>query len=65
MEGRASKEYKSAEDPGEGPVASLAIVLRMPIAKMPEVFSLVQGVEGVRVVYQRTSAGRLTIVEDR
>jgi hypothetical protein len=56
---------KVAEDQDEGPEATLALVLRMPIARMPEVCARVNDVPGARIVYQRTSAGRLTIIEER
>lgn len=46
------------------PYGSLALVLKMPISKMPEYMRLLREVPGVRVVYLRTSAGRLRIVEE-
>lgn len=62
------KEYNgnkdAVEQPSEGPDASLALVLRMPITRMPELVRMARDIPGTRVVYQRTSAGRLLIVED-
>jgi hypothetical protein len=61
---KEANRNKDAEARSEGPEASLALVLRMPIARMPELVRMAEELPGTRVVYQRTSAGRLTIVEE-
>ena len=58
-------EHKTVEDLSGGPVASFAFVLKMPIVRMPEVFHKIEEVPGARIVYMKTSAGRLTISEER
>jgi hypothetical protein len=60
-------DYRDKEDietPDLGPIASFAIVVRMPLASMPDLVHLVERMPGARVVYQRTSAGRLRIIEE-
>lgn len=58
------RSNKNSETPEMGPMGSLAIVVRAPISLMPGIVSMVEAVHGARVVYQRTSAGRLRIVPD-
>lgn len=64
MNQKEPKRIKDVEEPNEGPNASLALVLNMPISRMPELVRMAQQLPGTRVVYQRTSVGRLTIVEE-
>ena len=57
-------EYKGSEEAGTEPLGNLALVIRIPIAQMPEAVHLVQQLSGARIVYQRASVGRLHIVAE-
>lgn len=47
------------------PRAMLAMVLKADIARMSQIVRLVESVPHTRLIYQRVSANRLTIVEER
>ena len=47
------------------PRGNQALVIQTEIARMPEIVHFIASLPGTRIVYQRVSAGRLTIVEER
>lgn len=47
------------------PRAIIAIVLKADLSRMSEIVHLVEQVPHTRLIYQRVSANRLTIVEER
>lgn len=63
MYGRERWEHKGAEDPNE-PRGTIAVVARMNLKDMPAFVRMVEEIPGARLIYQRTSAGRLLIVDD-
>jgi hypothetical protein len=58
------RAYNSTVDPENEPRGSLALVIKTDISRMPEIVRLVEQVPGARIVYQRTSVGRLRIIEE-
>ena len=59
-----AKEQETFGDEDQ-PWGTIAIVVKMPLAGMPGLIKAVQQVPDAKIVYKRTSAGRLTIVEER
>jgi len=59
---KANDKSCEAED-SVYPIASLAFVVNCRMDKMPIILEKVQDIDGVRIVYKRASAGRLTIVD--
>lgn len=47
------------------PRAIIAIVLKADLSRMSEIVQLVESVPHTRLIYQRVSANRLTIIEER
>jgi hypothetical protein len=54
-----------SQDRDNEPRAMLALVLKADICRMSEIVRLVESVPHTRLIYQRVSGNRLTIVEDR
>lgn len=46
------------------PDGTLALVLRMPIDRMPDVITKINEISGARIIYQTKSVGRLKIVPE-
>lgn len=65
MVGKDTKEHETFGADNEEPWGTIAVVVKMPLAGMPGLIRAVQQVPGAHIVYKRTSAGRLTIVEER
>ncbi|WP_019177694.1 hypothetical protein [Methanomassiliicoccus luminyensis] len=63
MEDNQSQIKYCAENPELGPIGTFAIVIRMPLGSMSELARMAAQFPGARIIYQRTSAGRLTIVD--
>jgi hypothetical protein len=59
------KEQEAFGTADEQPWGTIAVVVKMPLCDMPELIRAVQGVPSAHIVYKRTSAGRLMIVEER
>jgi hypothetical protein len=49
--------------PEDGPIASLAYVIRMPIGDMPKLHEAIKQIATAKILYTRTSLNRLEIVE--
>lgn len=47
------------------PRGNQALVIQTEITRMPEIVHFIASLPRTRIVYQRVSAGRLTIVEER
>lgn len=60
-----SSNNKDTEDRSEGPQVTKALVLKMPIARIPRVARKAEQILGTRVTYHRTSVDHLTNVEGR
>ena len=58
-------EDKTSQYRHNEPRAMLAMVLKADISRMSEIVHLVESVPHTRLIYQRVSANRLTIVEER
>jgi len=54
-----------SQDRDNEPRAMLALVLKADISRMSELVHLVESVPHTRLIYQRVSGNRLTIVEER
>lgn len=63
--GSAEHTDKSSQDRDNEPRAMLALVLKADINRMSEIVRLVKQVPHTRLIYQRVSANRLTIIEER
>lgn len=63
MNGRDKLEHKGVEDPNE-PRGTIAVVSRMYLKDMPAFIRSVEEIPGARLVYQRTSAGKLRIIPE-
>lgn len=63
MYGKERASLKSAEDPNE-PRGTIAIVARMNLKDMSSFVRMVEEIPGARLIYQRTSAGKLRIVDE-
>jgi hypothetical protein len=63
MYGKQTLQNKGAEDPNE-PRGTIAVVVRMALKDMPAFTRSVEEIPGARLIYQRTSAGRLRIVPE-
>lgn len=59
----AEQEDKCSQDRDNEPRAMLALFLKADIIRMSETVRLVESVPHTRLIYQRVSANRLTIVE--
>ncbi len=63
MDEDAKNEVKTG--PGEDEaIVSCGLVLRMPLERVPELKAALASIDGVRIVYQRTSIRFLKIVEE-
>jgi len=56
---------KTSQDRDNEPRAVLALVLKADIARMSEIIRLVESVTHTKLIYQRVSGNRLTIVEEK
>lgn len=63
MYSREIRELNDYEDKNE-PRGTVAVVARMYLKDMPSFVRMVEEIPGARLVYQRTSAGRLRIVAE-
>jgi hypothetical protein len=61
----AEQDDKSSQDRDNEPRALLAMVLKADLSRMSEIVRLVESVPHTRLIYQRVSANRLTIIEER
>lgn len=62
---KVEDEDKSLQDRDNEPRAMLALVLKADLSRMSEIVRLVEQVPHTKLIYQRVSANRLTIVEER
>lgn len=46
------------------PRGTIAVVVRMYLKDMPELVRSIEDIQGARLIYQRTSAGKLRIIEE-
>jgi len=58
-------EYKDYACPSTEPQASFALILKADIMRLPEIVRSIELIPGTRIVYQRVSAGRLRIEEEK
>jgi len=59
------QDLNNSQDRDNEPRAMLALVLKADINRMSEIVRLVDSVPHTRIIYQRVSGGRLTVVEER
>jgi hypothetical protein len=58
-------EYNDAGEDSKEPRGSMALILSVEIVRMPDIVRLVRQVPGTKVLYQRVSAGRLRVIEEK
>jgi len=58
------KGYKSSENVDLITIVSQAFVLRMPLEEIPKLKAFLNSLDQTKLVYQRTTAGLLRIVEE-
>lgn len=60
---RKIREVDKCVEVSSEPRGTIAVVVRMYLKDMPELVRFIEDVPGARLVYQRTSAGKLRIIE--